>query len=111
MSSELFKPEMMSSSALSSESKIDMSSKDNNEEEMEKTPHHNITVVLKEVKSTSISKQLKTHFFLSWRVKFFDERLFILIEHILHFCEILFFPQSRNSNARTFRMISEHNLY
>jgi len=51
----------MSSNVIRSASKIDMSLMDVDEEDMEKTPHHNITVVLKEVKPASIPKQIRSH--------------------------------------------------
>jgi hypothetical protein len=51
----------MSSNAIHLESNIDMSPMDDDDEDVEKTPHHNITVVLKEVKHPSIIKYILSH--------------------------------------------------
>jgi hypothetical protein len=57
----------MASNAIHAESKIDIPSRDPKEEEAEeddeeKTPHHNITVVLKEVKPEFTPKYMINHF-------------------------------------------------
>jgi hypothetical protein len=66
----------MASNAIHSESKIDIPSRDPKEEEEEdeeKTPHHNITVVLKEVKPAFTPKYMINHVHLTLELPYSSE--------------------------------------